>query len=404
MPDLPRFDDLLSIARDEILARNALISQDAVNRDGSDVNVLLAAMASMAEEVVMQLAHVAGGLFLDSSTGDQLDRYAADRYGLVRKSASGSLGSVTFTAPITVSAGFTIPDGTTLQALDGNQFLTIGDTVFNSGLLSLLVPVRSALAGGSQNERAGQITSIVNAITGAPSGLTVNNLLATAGASDDESDASLRDRCRRFFITSRRGTLSALEAGALAVPGVTAAKAIEVLDGLGRPARMVLLAVSDKYTDQFATLSSVPLSYQTQSQQLAASVYSGLDEYRAAGIYVQVQVAQVVMQPVTLNLTFLAGVDVDYTAVIAKAAIVNYINALLPGASLDPANLLTALKAVPGLQITGAEIQSPLGVIAVKPLQVLRSGFGAVYAASAMGSAQPVLVGTSPDNYAQASG
>jgi uncharacterized phage protein gp47/JayE len=402
--DLPKLNDLLGIARDEILARNALISQDAVNRDGSDVNVLLAAMAAMSEEVVMQLAYVAGGLFLDSATGDQLDRYAQDRYGLIRKSASSSLGSVTFSLPTPAVVGFTIPDGTTLQALDGNQFLTIGDTVFNAVQSSLIVPVRSSLAGGGQNEKAGQITALVGAVAGAPDGLSVNNTLATAGASDDESDTSLRDRCRRFFITSRRGTLSALEAGALSVPGVVSAQAVEVLDALGRPARMVLLMIADQYTDQYATYSVVPLAYQTQSQQLAASVYSGLDEYRAAGIYVQVQVAQVIMQPVTLNLTFLAGVDVDFTAVVAKAAIVNYINSLLPGDALNPASLQAVLRTVPGLQITGAEIQSPLGVISVKPLQVLRSGFGAVYAASAMGSAQPVLVGTSPDNYAAAGG
>lgn len=399
MPDLPRFTDFFAIARGELLSRQALITRDVVDRDGTDANVLLAAQAAMAEEVTAQLAFVAAGIYLDSAVGQQLDRVLFDRFGLLRKSASGSQGSVTFSLPVPAAGAFTIVDSTVLQALDGNQFLTVGNQVFLAGQSTLVVPIRSALAGSSQNERAGQIKAIIGQITGQPAGLTVNNTLATFGAGDDETDEDYRNRGRSFFITARRGTRAAIEAGALTVPGVVRAAATEVLDALGRPARLVLLTIADQYTDQFANFTTVPPAYQVQSQQFAAAVFAGLEDYRAAGIYVQVTVAQVILQAVTLALTFNAGADVDYTATLAKAAVVNYVNSLDPGESFVPSDLQQIIAGVPGLIVTGQEIQSPQGIVQAKPLQALRTSLGLVFAASAQGSSLPVLVGTSPDLY-----
>lgn len=399
MPDMPRFTDLFNIGRDEILSRNALLSKDVAEREGTDVNVLLAAMAAMADEVAGQLAYVAAGVYLDSAQKQQLDRYAFDRYGLVRRSAAGSVGAVTFSLPTPAAGAFTIPDSTQLQALDGNQFLTVGNNVFAAATSSLVVPVRSALAGSAQNEKAGQINSILGAVAGAPAGLSVTNTLATFGASDDEPDDDLRRRCRAFFVTARRGTKAAIEQGALSVPGCVRASAFEVLDAVGRPARLVLLAVADQYTEQFANYSVVPPAYETQSQQFAANVFAGLDEYRAMGIYVSVVVAQVILQGVLLSLTFQAGADVDYTATLAKAAVVNYVNALAPGEPFVPADLQQRLTAIPGLQITGDEVASPEGVVQPKPLQVIRTSLGAVACAVAGGSSQTVLVGTAADLY-----
>ncbi len=397
MPDITRFPDLLSIGQREILSRNALLSKDVAQRDGSDVNVLLASMAAMADEVVGQLVYVAAGIYVGSAQGQQLDRLANDRFGLTRKSAAGSQGTVTFSLPVDAVGPFTIPDSTQLQALDGNAFLTIGNNVFNTGESSLVVPVRSALAGSSQNELPNQITAIVGAVSGAPSGLTCTNTLATFGACDDETDADFRNRVQSFFVTARRGTLAAIEQGALQVPGVVRAKAIEVLDGIGRPARMVLLVIADQYTDQFANYAVVPPAYVVQSQQFTAQVFTALNDYRAAGIFVQVSVAQVILQAVTLALTFQAGADVSVTATLAKAAILGYTNSLAPGQPWVPYDAHRALLAIPGLLITGAEIVSPEGIIQPHPLQVIRTGLGLVNATTGGGQNVTVLSGTAPD-------
>ena len=380
-----------------MLSQNALLSKDVAQRPATDLNVILASIAALADEVMGTLIYVSAGCFVGSAQGQQLDRLAADRFGLTRKSAAGSQGTVTFSVPTPSASTFTIPDSTQLQALDGNQFLTVGNQVFNSGQSSLVVPIRSALAGSTQNELANQITSLLAGITGAPAGLTVTNTLATFGAADDESDADFRSRIQSFFVTARRGTLSAIEQGALQVLGCVRASAIEVLDAIGRPARLVLLVVADQYTDQFANYSVVPPAYVTQSQQFTATVFAGLNDYRAAGIYVQVSVAQVVLQSFALSLTFQAGADVDVTATIAKAAIVNYTNALSPGQSWSPANAQLALLAIPGLNITGNEIVSPQGVISCHPIQVIRTGLGMVNASNSDGTGVTVLTGSAPD-------
>ena len=399
MPDIIRQPDLATLAQNEILSQNALLSKDVAQRPATDLNILINVIAALADEIAGQLIYVSAGCFVGSAQGQQLDRLAADRFGLTRKSAAGSQGAVTFSLPAPSGTTFTIPDSTKLQALDGNQFLTVGNQVFLIGDSAIIVPVRSALAGSSQNELPNQITAVTGAISGAPANLTVTNTLATFGASDDESDANFRNRIQSFFVTARRGTLSAIEQGALQVPGVVTANAIEVLDSVGRPARLVLLAITDQYTDQFANYSVVPPAYVTQSQQFAAAVFAGLNDYRAAGIYVQVTVAQVILQQVVLSLTFQAGANVDLTANLAKAAIVNYTNALIPGAPWVPANAQLALLSIPGLQITGGEIVSPQGVVSAFPLQAIRTGFGLVATAAAGGGTQTPFVAVAQNAY-----
>jgi uncharacterized phage protein gp47/JayE len=398
MPDLPRWPDFFRIFRDEVLSINGRLSKDVVERAGTDANIIAAGMAAMADEVANQLTSVAAGVFIGSAEKQALDRIVFDRFGIRRKSASGSIGSVTFSLPVVNAAQFTILDGTLLQAVDGTQFATIGNVFFPAGTSTLVVPVRSVLAGVDQQAKIGTIVNILGTVAGAPSDMTVSNPLATAGASDDESDESFRGRAQAFLTTARRGVRSAIVQGALAVPGIVKASVFEVLDSLGRPARLVLLTVADQYTDQFAVYDVVPAAYQVQSQQLAATVFAGLDEYRAAGIYVQVTVAQVILQPIQLALSFVAGVDVDYVAALAKAAAVNYVNALAPGNNFEPAGLQAALAFVPGLLLTGREIASPLGIVVAKPLQVIRTSFNLVTALSTQTSL-PLLIGTAADLY-----
>jgi hypothetical protein len=207
------------------------------------------------------------------------------------------------------------------------------------------------------------------------------NALATAGATDEEEDASLRARARAFFTTARKGTKSALEQGALAVPGVVTASAIEVIDTEGAPARVVQLVIADQFTETLAEFSETPTPiYQAQAQALAATVLAALEDVRAAGIEVKVFVAAVVLQPITLRLSFDAGADVPLTTLRARAAAVNYTNELSPGQTWDPAGVSARLAPIPGLFITGTEVASPNGMVIPTPLQVIRTGLPIVTA------------------------
>jgi len=399
MGDFASFQEIFRVGRDEILSRNSQLTREVIERDGSDANVLVAAAAAIGDDSIGQLTQVEAGLYLDSAKGLMLDRLVFDRYGLTRKPASPSQGSASFSTTAPAPGAFTIPSGTKLQASDGKQFITTASGSFAAGSTGpVLVAIRSVLAGSAQQAASGTITSILGQITGQPSDLVVTNTLATAGADDEEKDESLRDRARLFFTTARRGTIAAIRVAALAVPGVRTATAFEVIDVFGRPAKAVQLVIADAYTDQLVNVSPTPPTYQAQSQVLALTVFNSLDDVRAAGIYVDVQVGSVVLQAVTLGLRFVAGANVDSVALQARAIVAATINALSPGSSLTIASLVAALRLINGLVVTGQEIISPPGDIAVQPLQVLRSSLALVVASTVQpdqalqGSANPDAV------------
>lgn len=395
----PQFPDLFRLGRDEILARAPKLSREAVEREGADANAMLAGGAAMADEVMARLADVAAAGFLDSAEAEDLDRLVFDRYGLTRKPAANALCSVQFTTTVANPAAFVIPYNTKLSTVDGVDFVTRAVATFDEGSTGpVTVPVRSVLAGLDQQVAKNKITVLSQSIAGAPSDLAVTNVIASVGADDVESDGSLRQRARAFFTTARRGTLRAIEQGALAVPGVRKATAFEVLDPQGRPARMVLLMVADAFTDVLAELNQSPPAYQTQSQQLAALVFGGLSDVRAAGIYVQVETAQVVLQSIRMALQFQAGVNVDAVATRARAAIVSVVNGLRPGQTLQLTAMQAALRTIIGLAYSGNEITSPAGDVVPTATQAIRTTLGLVTAQSGQ-TEQPLASTTNPDEY-----
>jgi hypothetical protein len=376
--DLPTYDQLRQIARDELLQKNSKITAEAVDLPGTDAFALVAAAAAVGDEVVGTLARQQAALLLGSARGKDLDRLVYDRYKLLRKAAAPAIGSVTFSLPIAAVSDFSIPARTLLQTSDGIQFVTINEGLFITGSTTLSVPVRATVAGLQTQARPATITNLIGAVPLAPAGLTVSNPLATAGAANAELDDSLSSRALNFFETARRGTLGAIQQGALAVPGVATATTFENLDALGRPARSVQLLVTDAFTEQLAQGSSVPPAYATQSAVFTQAVFDGLIESRAAGINVEVHLAKVVLQTVILGLAFRAGYDVDQTALQARAAIVGYVNSLAPGASFVVSGAVTALRSVPGLLVSGNEVLSPAGGVVPTPLEVLRTAMSYV--------------------------
>lgn len=381
MADFPVRTDLVRIARDRALGLNAQLSAEVIEREGTDANILIAAGSAMADEVVGQLLTVCRGQFLDSAEEERLERLVFDRYGLVKKPSSPSLGTARFSTTIANPTAFVIPVGTTLSTSDGIQFITTVATSFPAGTTGpIYVQIRSILAGFNQQAKKLTITSIVSVITGAPSDLVVTNEVATAGASDRETDDSLRDRARRFWTTAQRGTLAALENAALAVSGVVKAAAIEVIDATGKPGRWVQLLVTDRFTEAFVTINQTTTAYNPQSQALAQAVFLALAEHRCAGLYVQVIVAQVVLLQVRLDLTFSTDIDPSETAERARARVVSLINELDPGSPFVPEDAVIALGSVNGLIITGNEVAVPAGTVVPRAMQAIRTTFDLVTA------------------------
>ena len=372
--DFPTHRTLFDVARDGVLAGNTKLTVDVLERDGTDANILTNAMATVGDEVVTQLATVETGLYLDSAKGTRLDRLVFDRYGFTRLPASPALDKVTFSVPTATLAPFSIPRGTSLSTSDNIRYITTQEFVFPANTTSLPdVPVQSVLSGISQQVVAGAISAILDTITGAPSGLAVTNPLASSGAGNGETDDEYRARARSFFVTARRGTVGAIQAQALFVPGVRTATAFEILDELGRPAQAVQLIVTDQYTQTLVNNNQNPPTYQTQSQALADLVSQSLFDTRAAGIGVQTFVAVVSLLSIQLALTFAANANIEVTTQQAKAAVINYTNALQAGVVWSRADATNALRSVPGLVVTGNEIYSPSGNVVPAQLQVIRT-------------------------------
>lgn len=388
--DFPSFSALFRIARDEVLGRNSSLTRAIVDRAGSDANALTAAGVAVGDAVVGLLIRVNAALFLDTAKGPDLDRLVFDRYQLLRKPASPAVGEVQFTTLTPALSSFSIPAGTLLQTVDGIQFVTTVQMSFSVGSSGpVTIPVQSVLAGLSQQARAGTITGIVSTIPGAPGDLAVTNALATAGADDEERDQSLRDRAKRFYKTSKRGTLAAIEAGALAAPGVRTAHAFEIIDGTGVPARLVEVVVADAFTEQLVDAGTLPGSYQIQAQNLRTQVQSSLEDVRAAGIQVVVTVGVVTLLGISLNLRFRGGADVDAATSAAKAELVDYVNSLAPGATFVYQDATNALRTVPGLIVLGGEIASPPGDVVPTTLEVLRTSTGLVIIGAMVTNAGP---------------
>jgi len=397
MADFPTRDDLFKIARDEILRLNGNVKADVIDREGSDSNILVAAMAAIGDEVIGQLIRVCSGFTLGTAKGTALRKLIYDRYGLLPVVAAPARGSVWFSTTAPAPTTFTIPKGTRLSTADGVVFYTVADASFLVGTTGpVVVEVRSLLAGTAQAADTNTITNIISVITNAPSDLAVINNVATSGQADDEAEEAYRDRARAYFSTVRRGTVSAIELGALAYPGVVHVKGFEDLDAWGRPAKRMQLIITDQYTDRLADLAVTPPTYATQSQVLSEAVRASLYDVRADGIYIEVFVAQVILQSVVLALAFEAGANVDSVAYNARAAIVNCINALRPGDALSTENMVESLRSVRGLIVSGDEILSPAGEVIPTRLEVLRTTLGLVRASTTQ--ADVALMGTAnPD-------
>jgi hypothetical protein len=146
MSDFLSYAELRDVARSELLARNAQLTVDAVDRDGTDANVLVAAMAAIGDELTGQLSRVEASLLLGAARGTDLDRVAFDRYGILRKPATAAVGSVNFTTATNTPGSFSIPSGIRLQSADGVQFLTTESTTFP---IASMGPITVAVRGMS---------------------------------------------------------------------------------------------------------------------------------------------------------------------------------------------------------------------------------------------------------------
>lgn len=364
--DFPTRAELFEIAADDVLERaqarepGRRISPEEVYTEGSDVNILLSASSAMADEVVRQLVASFAALFLATAEEADLDRLVFDRYSaeVVRRGATAAIVPVVFRRTGGALAALPIPVGTTVGTGDGVTFRTVTLAAFGVGEAGPVTVFAQCTSAGIQgNVAAGTVTELVDAL-GDPN-VVITNEEPGAGGDDTESDASLRDRARRFLPSARRGTVEAIRFGALTVEGVRQATVLEDVDTDGNPTGRVTCYIADANGQANAALVD--------------AVRTRLVEYRAAGVVVDVYGGTPTLVPIVLRLRFAAGFDSTLVFDSVRRAIVAAVNVLPPGETLTRSLIIAKARSVPGAIVLDDAVVAPVGDVVPVGGEVLRT-------------------------------
>lgn len=349
MPDLPTRADLYAIGRGYVRGHAKRIDPGIVDVEGSDTNIIVGSTSFMAAQVTNQLGYSTAKFFLDGNEDDDLDRWAFDRYQLLRKGASPARTSALFSRPDATAGAGTILVGTRVGTLNGVEYITIEPASFGASSTTATAKIRAVVAGKSTQVAENAIAKFSLPQLIFDQTISVANPLAAAGGEDKEDDDLFKGRIRTFWRNSRRGTLGAIEQGALNVPGVVSARAIEALTSGGQPARVVNLFFGD--------------SSGVASQALADDVRVELEDWRAGGIAVVFWLSIPITAQITLRLRFTSNVDTLTLAQNIRAAIVEFVNSLPVNGTLAPAQLNSVLQRFTsdGLIVDGDAIVEPVG-------------------------------------------
>jgi len=361
MPDIPTRLDYYRLGRDYITGRNTKIDPAQVDIDGSNVNIFVGVASVLADKVTRQLAYRTAALLLDGATEEDLDRYVWDRYQLTRKGASAAIGAVRVFRTSTAAGAGTVPSGTVVAAPNGVEYVLTTSATFAGADTEVTARVRAVQAGKSTQVGKNAITSFRNAGDLFDPTLRINNDKPTAGGEDRELDPVFRDRVRAFWKAARRGTLGAIEFGALTVAGVVSAQASEILNPDGNPGRLVELYIAD--------------SSGVASDALADIVRAALLEYRAAGIQVQVFTSLPEIVDIELRLKFKANVDTLALTEIIRAGVVSFVNSLPVNGPLFISQLYATLQRYVenGLIVDETTVVAPTGDLIPSVGQTVRT-------------------------------
>lgn len=175
--------------------------------DNSSVMQRLKAVASELFALSCYGDYIFKQAFIQTAAGKQLDYHGAVR-GCVRKTASPSMGMLTFYISEPLQEDIVIPSKTVCSSGEKNyiQFATLNEAVIKAGAISVSVPSQSLGNSQEYNVLEGDITVLVNA----PAGISgVINADAFTGGCDEESDASFRKRIMQHYAFPANGVNAA---------------------------------------------------------------------------------------------------------------------------------------------------------------------------------------------------
>jgi uncharacterized phage protein gp47/JayE len=235
----PSFSDLVTVGTAELQAARP----DLLVAEGDVTLAMLHAAAAMNDAVLRYAAQSFKNTFVDGASGDDLTTLVDDHFNIQRQAASAAEVTLTFTRATASAGSGTIDAGTVVATdFDANgeafQFETDTALVFSAAQLTGDVVATCTTTGRDTNVAAGTITRLIDTLFDTT--ITCTNAAVAGGGNDEETDAELRSRTKLYLQSLRRGTLASLETGALQVPTVRMARAVEDPDTF-----LVILYVSD---------------------------------------------------------------------------------------------------------------------------------------------------------------
>lgn len=346
--------DFLRVAKNRIRTTpGSTLDPSLIDKPGSVLNILLNAGSAMAEECDARDAARAAALLSATARDADLDQVVQEQtFGLLaRKAASAAVWNVTIQRPTAAAGGGVIPAGTVMVAGGQLYALDAPDLVFGASDLSQSATFTCQTTGSVGNQAPSAISgfqtpaalfdptlSIVPTSTDPEVG-------SATGGDEPEVDADFRAR-RALFDSGLDRNIDLLAATALAVPGVRVAIGIEQLGTDGAPIGFGTVYVADVNGRANAAL--------------VQRVQNAFRRSRLFAQFVDVIGAAPSLESIVLHIGTLNGFDPAQVQSAVVAAVIGYVNGLLPGATMYVSGITAAILSVPGAVL---ESSYPTGVV-----------------------------------------
>ena len=214
------------------------LNSEANKMEGSFAADAALAVAQELEFMYAYLQHTDEQHYIDTATGDRLDKKAKD-YGLSRKQATKAVGTIIAigTEDVVIPAG-------SIFLSDTLRFLSTANAVIKDGTAEIRIEAEEAGAAG--NVPVGAINKLEAEIQGITS---VSNELALTGGTEIEGDENFRSRLEfKIGNPATSGNKAHYKIWASNVPGVGKVKVFPLHDGPGTVKVSVLDANEDVAT------------------------------------------------------------------------------------------------------------------------------------------------------------
>jgi uncharacterized phage protein gp47/JayE len=341
----PSFDEIYAIGKAEAQAERPALTF----LDGDQTTAVVRGGAAMVDHAIGWMAGEIRKMLYGGAVRDELDAIIMDRQNIPRTPATPARGDVWFQRSGAGSAG-TIAAATELQGATDpstgrkSSYTTDGALSYPSGAFTLKVTARCSASG-----KVGNLTPPSSSGTALTITTTLSDTSITAfttgfaGGNDVETDTNYLFRAVNHFLTERRGTVAALEEGALEAEGVAVAHVVE-----DRETGLVEVRVADSTGE-----STLEMTYRA---------VVALETWRAAGVSAEARGMHAAQLQLTIYIMeYAPGFSVEAAAPTIIASVTNRCGETPPGQTLTLDTVRTAIIGPYATQITKIAFANPLG-------------------------------------------